>query len=259
MRLVDSHCHLPLLAKTDGDLDRIVLDAKNNGIEHILSVSIDLETYDDVLRTALRYPEVSASVGVHPNCTRENLEPNIDKLVRLGANEQVIAIGETGLDFFYEDYDKERQLRQFKNHIRAAIELQKPIIIHCRDASSSLLPLLKKEKAQQVGGIMHCFVEDWEVASEAMDMGFLISFSGIVTFKNAKKLRTVAKRIPSEKILVETDAPWLAPVPERGKKNQPAFVCHTAKFLSELRNENLDDFSLQTTKNFYTLFKFKEK
>ena len=259
MRLVDSHCHLPLLAQTDDGLDQIVRDAKNNGIEHILSVSIDLETYDDVLHTAIRYPEVSASVGVHPNCDKDSLEPNVDKLVQLGANEQVIAIGETGLDFFYQPFDKERQLRQFKNHIRAATELQKPIIIHCRDASSSLLPLLKKEKAERVGGIMHCFVDDWDVASEAMDMGFLISFSGIVTFKNAKELRTVAKKIPDENILVETDSPWLAPVPERGKKNQPSYVCHTAKFLSELRNENLDDFSLQTTRNFYSLFKFGDK
>ncbi len=259
MRLVDSHCHLPLLAQTDDGLDQIVRDAKNNGIEHILSVSIDLETYDDVLHTAIRYPEVSASVGVHPNCDKDSLEPNVDTLVQLGANEQVIAIGETGLDFFYQPFDKERQLRQFKNHIRAATELQKPIIIHCRDASSSLLPLLKKEKAERVGGIMHCFVDDWDVASEAMDMGFLISFSGIVTFKNAKELRTVAKKIPDENILVETDSPWLAPVPERGKKNQPSYVCHTAKFLSELRNENLDDFSLQTTRNFYSLFKFGDK
>ena len=259
MRLVDSHCHLPLLAQTDDGLDQIVRDAKNNGIEHILSVSIDLETYDDVLHTAIRYPEVSASVGVHPNCDKDSLEPNVDTLVQLGANEQVIAIGETGLDFFYQPFDKERQLRQFKNHIRAATELQKPIIIHCREASSSLLPLLKKEKAERVGGIMHCFVDDWDVASEAMDMGFLISFSGIVTFKNAKELRTVAKKIPDENILVETDSPWLAPVPERGKKNQPSYVCHTAKFLSELRNENLDDFSLQTTRNFYSLFKFGDK
>jgi len=247
------------LAKTDDGLDQIVHDAKNNGVEHILSVSIDLETYDDVLRVAQRHPDVSASVGVHPNCTEDNLEPNVDKLVQLGANEQVIAVGETGLDFFYATFDKDRQLRQFKSHIRAAIELQKPIIIHCRNASSSLLPLLKKEKAERVGGIMHCFVEDWDVASEAMDMGFLISFSGIVTFRNAAELRTVAKKIPSEKILVETDAPWLAPVPERGKKNQPSYVCHTAKFLSELRNENLDDFSLQTTKNFYSLFEIKGK
>ena len=258
MRLVDSHCHLPLLADSDEDMDLVVGAAREAGIEHILSVSIDLETADGVTKTALRYPEVSASVGVHPNCKPENLEPSTEKLIQLAARDEVIAVGETGLDFFFEDFDKPRQIRQFENHIRAAIELRKPLIIHCRSAASSLIPILRKEKADQVGGIMHCFVDDWEVASAAIDMGFLISFSGIVTFKNADNLREVAKKVPRDKILVETDAPWLAPVPKRGKKNQPAFVLYTAKFISDLRNENPDNFSEQTTKNFYSLFHFEK-
>ena len=257
MGLVDSHCHLPLISKSPEGMDIIVSAAKNEGVEHILSVSIDLETSNDVLESAKRYHNVSASVGVHPNCGPENSEPSPDTLIALGSNEEIIAIGETGLDFFFEGFDVERQIRQLKAHISAARELKKPLIIHCREAAPTLLPILKSEKADEIGGIMHCFVDDWDVASEAMDLGFLISFSGIVTFKNAEKLRKVARKIPADKILVETDAPWLAPVPNRGKENQPAFVCHTAKLLSELRNQDFNEFSHQTSLNFYNLFRLK--
>ncbi len=255
MGLVDSHCHLPLISKSPESMDQIVAAAKNEGVEHILSVSIDLETSDDVLESSKRYPSVSASVGVHPNCGPENSEPSPKTLIELGSNDEIIAIGETGLDFFFEGFDAERQIRQLKAHISAAKELNKPLIIHCRDAASTLLPILKSEKANEVGGIMHCFVDDWEVASEAMDLGFLISFSGIVTFKNAENLRDVARKVPNDKILVETDAPWLAPVPNRGKENQPAFVYHTARLLSKLRNQDFKEFSQQTTQNFYELFR----
>ena len=179
MSLVDSHCHLSLLAETNESLDIVVETARESGVEHILSVSIDLETFDSVLATASRYQEVSASVGVHPNCGKDNIEPDIAKLVELGSDDEIVAIGETGLDFFYEGFDEDRQIRQLKNHVRAAIEVQKPLIIHCRESSDSLIPLLRKEKAEKVGGVMHCFVDSWEVASAAMDMGFLISFSGI--------------------------------------------------------------------------------
>ncbi len=255
MGLVDSHCHLPLISKSPEDMDEVVTAAKNEGVEHILSVSIDLETSDAVLESAKRYPSVSASVGVHPNCGPENSEPSPQTLIELGLNEEIIAIGETGLDFFFEDFDADRQIRQLKAHISAARELHKPLIIHCREAAPTLLPILKSEKADEVGGIMHCFVDDWDVASEAMDLGFLISFSGIVTFKNAENLREVARKIPADKILVETDAPWLAPVPNRGKENQPAFVYHTARLLSELRNQDFKEFSNQTSLNFYKLFR----
>ena len=255
MGLVDSHCHLPLISKSPEEMDKIVDAANKEGVEHILSVSIDLETYNEVLESAKRYINVSASVGVHPNCGPENSEPSPDTLIELGSREEVIAIGETGLDFFFEGFDAERQIRQLKAHISAARELKKPLIIHCREAASKLLPILKTEKADEIGGIMHCFVDDWDVASEAMDLGFLISFSGIVTFKNAENLREVAKKIPDDKILVETDAPWLAPVPNRGKENQPAFVCHTARLLSQLRNQDFKEFSQQTSLNFYDLFR----
>ena len=255
MGLVDSHCHLPLISKSPEEMDKIVDAANKEGVEHILSVSIDLETYNEVLESAKRYINVSASVGVHPNCGPENSEPSPDTLIELGSREEVIAIGETGLDFFFEGFDAERQIRQLKAHISAARELKKPLIIHCREAASKLLPILKTEKADEIGGIMHCFVDDWDVASEAMDLGFLISFSGIVTFKNAGNLREVAKRIPADKLLVETDAPWLAPAPNRGKENQPAFVCHTARLLSQLRNQDFKEFSHQTSLNFYNLFR----
>jgi len=240
-------------------MDDIINNAKNASVEHMLCVSIDLESHGDVLATAIKYPEVSASVGVHPNCSSKNMEPSVEQLIDIASNDDIVAIGETGLDFFYEGFDGERQIRQFKTHINAALEVKKPLIIHCRDASSSLIPLLKSQNAEQVGGVMHCFVDDWDVALAAMDLGFFISFSGIVTFKNAGKLRLVAEKMPIEKILIETDSPWLAPVPERGKQNQPAFVAHTARFLSDLRNESLLDFSRETTRNFYSLFNLVAK
>jgi len=204
----------------------------------MLCVSVDLETLPGVLATA-QLPGVFASVGVHPNTGPDAEEPDVARLVRLATAPGVVAIGETGLDYYRLEGPSDGQHARFRTHIRAAREAAKPLIIHTRDSSADVLRLLREERAEEVGGVMHCFVEDWDTASAAMDLGFYISLSGIVTFKTATALQAVARRLPGDRLLVETDAPWLAPVPKRGKQNEPAWVCHTAAFLADLREESV--------------------
>ena len=253
MNLVDSHCHLPLLACAERSVATIVADAQAAGVSHMLCVSVDLESLPGVLAT-VQLPGVFASVGVHPNTEPGALEPEVEQLVRLAATPRVVAIGETGLDYYRLEGSADGQHARFRTHIRAARESGKPLIIHTRDSAADVLSVLREERAEEVGGVMHCFVEDWDTASAAMDLGFYISLSGIVTFKSATALQAVARRLPSERLLVETDAPWLAPVPKRGKQNEPAWVCHTAAFLAELREESPDALARTTTHNFFTLF-----
>jgi TatD DNase family protein len=254
MRLVDSHCHLPLISPDISSIKDIVLRASEVGVEHMLCVSVDLESFPTVLATAEKYQSVSASVGVHPNTVGKVVDPTVEQILNHCDSQVVVAVGETGLDYYRNDETPESQKARFRNHITAAKECGKPLIIHCRDAAKDLIEILRSEQAEQVGGVMHCFVEDWETAKAAIDLGFYISFSGIVTFKNAIELKEVAKRVPTNKILVETDSPWLAPVPERGKQNEPAFVHHTAQYLAELRNCDLEEFGEVTSENFYRLF-----
>ena len=254
MNLVDSHCHLPLLATADRSVASIVADAQAAGVSHMLCVSVDLETLPGVLATT-QLPGVFASVGVHPNTEPGAEEPDVARLVTLAAMPDVVAIGETGLDYYRLEGSADGQHARFRTHIRAARELGKPLIIHTRDSAFDVLRVLREEGADEVGGVMHCFVEDWDTASAAMDLGFYISLSGIVTFKSATSLQAVARRLPSERLLVETDAPWLAPVPKRGKQNEPAWVCHTAAFLADLREEPLAGLTRTTTDNFFRLFK----
>ncbi len=258
MRLVDSHCHLPLIDPNNNDISDIVARASLAGIEHMLCVSVDLETFPSVLAAAEMHSNVSASVGVHPNTEGNIVDPTIDQILQQSDNELVVAIGETGLDYYRNDESFANQKVRFKNHINAAKDCGKPLIIHCRDAADDLIQTLRNENAKQIGGVMHCFVEDWETASAAMDLGFYISFSGIVTFKNAQKLKEVAKLVPLERLLVETDSPWLAPVPQRGKQNEPAFVYHTAKYIAELRGCDFEGFGEATSENFYRLFPLAE-
>ena len=221
----------------------------------MLCVGVQIETINGVLTAAAAHDHVYASVGVHPNTEQDAHDPSVDEIVKLCRdNEKVVAVGETGLDYFRSSGELGWQHDRFRTHIRAARELNKPVIIHTRDASQDTLKIMKEENAREAGGVMHCFVEDYDTASAAMDMGFYISFSGIVTFKNAKDLQRVAEKIPLERMLVETDSPWLAPVPKRGKTNEPAFVRHTAEFLAELRHEQLDVLAEQTSYNFRTLF-----
>lgn len=252
MQLVDSHCHLPLI---EGGLEGVLERAAAAGVSHMLCVSVDLESYAGVRALALAHRQVSCSVGVHPNTDTPVREPTIAELTEEGGQDYVVAIGETGLDYFRSEGDLEWQRDRFRHHIRAAREVAKPLIIHCREAAADVIRVLREERAQDVGGVMHCFVDDWDTASAAMDLGFYISLSGIVTFKSARELQAVAQRVPLERLLVETDAPWLAPVPLRGKQNEPAYVRHTAEFLAGLRGEQPAALAAATSENFHRLFR----
>ena len=255
MMLVDSHCHLDRLDLTpyDGKLEGALNNAREHGVGHMLCVCIDLEHMEDVLAPARQYDFVTASVGVHPN-EHEGEEPDCDRLVALAQDEQVVAIGETGLDYFRSEGDLEWQRERFRQHIAAAKQTAKPLIIHMRDATADTLKILKEENAAEAGGVMHCFVEDWNTAKAAMDMNFHISFSGIVTFNSARELQDVARKMPLDRMLVETDAPYLAPVPYRGKSNQPAYVRYVAEKIAELRNTDVESIAAATTDNYFKLF-----
>jgi TatD DNase family protein len=253
MQLVDSHCHIdfPQLGPEVGEvLDR----ARAAGVAHLLCVSVNLEDFPGILDLARRHPGVYASCGVHPN-TLDGREPGVEELVTLGSDPAVVAIGETGLDYYRSEGDLDWQRERFRVHIAAARRLSKPLIIHTRAAADDTLSMLQNEKASEIGGVMHCFSESWEVAKQALDLGFYISFSGIVTFRSADTLRDVARRVPADRLLVETDAPYLAPVPHRGKTNEPAYVRHVAECVAELRS--LDPVALAelSTANFFRLFR----
>jgi len=250
--LVDSHCHIPLLGK-EMEISEVISSAKALGVEHMLCVSVDLETYPEILRLAEKYERIYASVGVHPNSSMQE-EVSRETLVELASNDHVIAIGETGLDYFRSEGDLEWQRERFRTHIRAAKSVNKPLIIHNRNVGEDITKILKEEGAEEVGGVMHCFVENWETAQEAMEMNFYISFSGIVTFKNAKEVQEVAKQVPLERMLVETDSPYLTPVPYRGKPNQPGYTRYVAEFIAKLKGISFEQVAEQTSANFFSLF-----
>jgi TatD DNase family protein len=253
--LVDSHCHLDLLDLSsfpDG-LDGVLDAAHAQGVTRFLCVSINLEHYPRMQALVEGYGEVSMSVGVHPN-ERGGYEPTVAELVALAAPSRVVAIGETGLDYFRSEGDLEWQRSRFRTHIRAAREAGKPLIVHSRDAAEDTLAILREEGAGEAGGVMHCFTGDREMARKAMDLNFHISFSGIVTFKSAQELMDVARHMPLERMLVETDCPYLAPVPHRGKPNQPAYVRYVAEHIAELRGESFEHIAAATTQNFLALF-----
>jgi TatD DNase family protein len=251
--LIDSHCHLdfPDLAN---NIDEILENMKNNEVTHALCVSVNLEDFPRVLLLAESHPNLYASVGVHPDY-EDLAEPKSEELVLLANNPRVIAIGETGLDYSRIKGDLEWQRNRFREHIRAARQCNKPLIIHTREAAADTLSIMAEEGADQIGGVMHCFTESWEVAQKAIEMNFYISFSGIVTFKNAANLKETAKKIPLERMLIETDSPYLAPVPFRGKTNQPAYVRHVAEEIASLREISLNEVAKSTTQNFFNLFK----
>jgi TatD DNase family protein len=253
--LVDSHCHIPLITegKPPEAVGAILAGAAEQGVEHMLCVSVDIESFPKVLGMARRYDNVSASFGIHPNTVLSE-EPGIDTLLAYAHDESVVAIGETGLDYYRSSGDLEWQKERFRRHIACARACGKPLIIHSREAKADVLAILEDEKANEVGGIMHCFVDDYDTAVKAISLGFVISFSGIVTFKNAAPLQDVARRLPLESILVETDSPYLAPVPYRGKENQPAYVRKVAEFLAELKGVDYETVARRTTANFYRVF-----
>lgn len=309
--LIDSHCHLPLIDKHPGGVGRVLARARAAGIAYMLCVGVDLETLGPVLAVAAENADCFASVGVHPN-HRAGEEPTVARLLGLAKAERVVAIGETGLDYFRSPGDKKASGKQggdkkasgqgdsakdvaqgqgdsardgaqgqggsqigdradggdggdgpgglgwqherFRTHIRAAREAGLPLIVHCREAAADVLRILAEERAGEVGGVMHCFVEDWEVGARALDLGFYLSFSGIVTFPTATKLQDVARRMPLERMLVETDAPWLAPAPLRGQTNEPANVRLTAEYIAGLRGVPLAEIAAATSRNFFALF-----
>ncbi len=252
MQLVDSHCHIDF-APLGEDLPRVVAAAAANEVGHLLCVSVNMRDYPRVRGIAEKYGNVFASVGVHPN-ERDEEEVSTARLVDEARHPRVVAIGETGLDYFRSEGDLDWQRQRFARHIDAAIAAGLPLIIHTRDAADDTLDMMRECNASDAGGVMHCFAENWEVARRALELGFFISFSGIVTFKSARELQEVARRVPRDRMLVETDAPYLAPVPHRGKTNQPAWVRHTAEFIADLRGESLEQVAEATTGNFFRLF-----
>ncbi len=250
--LVDSHCHLdfPELAEA---LPQLLDRMKTAGVGAALCAGVTLERFPAVIDIARRYPNIYAAVGVHPD-TQEGAEADIETLVRMANDPKVVAIGETGLDYYRLEGDLEWQRRRFRTHIEAAKGCGKPLIIHTRAAKDDTLSILEEERAGQVGGVFHCFTEDRETAWKAIEMGFHVSFSGIVTFKNAVELKQVAAELPLDRIMVETDSPYLAPAPYRGKTNEPAFVRYVAVEVAKLRGISLEALAEATTANFFRLF-----
>lgn len=252
MQLVDSHCHLNFPDFEDRIPD-ILQNAADNQIDHLLCIATSWENREAVLALAQKHAPISASVGIHPT-TEGGYEPSVAELLEAADAPEIVAIGETGLDYFRSTGDLTWQHERFHRHIEVARQCQKPLIIHTRAAAADTMDTLRNHKADEAGGVMHCFAEDWAVAEEALDIGFYISFSGIVTFKSAKAVQEVAMKAPLDRILVETDAPYLAPVPHRGKTNEPAFVRHTAEFVAQLRGIPLEELAEATTHNFFRLF-----
>ena len=254
--LVDSHCHLNMIDLTpfEGNLDNVLAHAKERNVGYFLSVAVTLEDHLDLVKITETYPNVYISAGLHPNELPEQAL-DVESLMEKAAHPRVIAIGETGLDYYRQEGDINWQQSRFKQHIDCARKFNKPLIIHTRQAKEDTLAIMQSENAKDVGGVMHCFTEDWEMAKRAMDLNFYISFSGIVTFKNATVLQEVARKMPLNRMLIETDCPYLAPIPHRGKPNVPGYVSHVAEFLATLRNEPLSKIAESTTENFFDLFR----
>lgn len=250
--LVDSHCHIdfPELAE---NLPQLLELMRKNKVGCAVCIGVNLEDLPRILSLAEAHPNILASVGVHPEAA-DAREPTLAELVNLARHPKVIAIGETGLDYYWHKDAPEWQRERFRTHIRAAIEAGKPLVIHNREATSDTLRLLSEEGAGQVGGIMHCFTENWDVAKAALALGFHISLSGIVTFRNALIIKDVARRVPLDCLLIETDSPYLAPMPYRGKTNQPGYVLHVAEEIARLRNISFEEVARATTDNFFRLF-----
>src|SRR3990167_550824 len=257
MFLVDSHCHLDQLDLTDyqNDLAKALLFAKEQGVQHFLCVCITLKDLPKMLQMIQPYANVHASVGLHPNEQDIESEPSADDLIALMQYKKIIAVGETGLDYYRSSGDVEWQRMRFRQHIQAAKETGKPLIVHSRQAKEDTLRILREENAKEVGGVLHCFTEDMPMALQAMELNFYISFSGIVTFQNAKEIQYVAKHMPLDRMLIETDSPYLAPVPYRGKSNQPAYVRYVAECIARLREVDVTMIAEHTTRNFFKLFR----
>lgn len=249
---IDSHCHINFPDLAD-KLPEVFDLMQKNQVSHALCISVELERFPDILALAESHPNVYASVGVHPD-HEDCSEPSVEQLVALADHPKVVAIGETGLDYFRLTGDLEWQRERFRTHIRAARACRKPLVIHTRSAAEDTLRIMEEEHAGEAGGVMHCFTESQAVAEAAMAMGFYISFSGIVTFKNAVALREVAAAVPLERMLIETDSPYLAPVPQRGRTNQPGYVMHVAEEIARIKGLSAEEVGEITSQNFFRLF-----
>ena len=257
--LVDSHCHLDRLdyKNKHKNLSDVVNNAKTQGIDYLLSVCVTLKDYPAMAELIAPFEQIFSSCGVHPLYLDEVVDEVL--LLEYARQEKVVAMGEMGLDFFYSPENKAAQEASFRSQIRVAKMVNKPVIVHTRDARKATLDILRSEGAEQVGGVLHCFTESLEMAEAAMEMGFYISVSGIVTFKNAKELQAVIKEIPLDRLLVETDSPFLAPVPHRGQENQPAYTRDVAEFVANLKGVTLEELAAVTTANFFRLFAHAHK
>ena len=251
----DSHCHLDRIDLSDfnDDFEQLLAVIANAGVTRMVCIGVTLESFDDMHRRIAPYQQVYCTAGVHPDY-EDIEEPGVDKLCKLAERERVVAIGETGLDYFHQSGDLAWQRQRFVTHIEAARECGLPLVVHTRDARADTLDLLRRHRAQDVGGVLHCFTEDWEMASAAIDLGFYISISGIVTFHQAQNVRDMAQRSPLESLLIETDSPWLSPAPHRGKPNHPGRVGLVAEKLAEIRGEPLDTLASATYDNANRLF-----
>jgi TatD DNase family protein len=249
---VDSHCHINFPELVD-QLPAVLDAMAANKVTHALCISVNLPELPGVLKLAADHEQIYATVGVHPDA-EDTPEPSVDDLVALAAAPKVVAIGETGLDYYRLTGDLEWQRKRFRNHIRAARACAKPLVIHTRAAGDDTIAIMREEGAGEAGGVMHCFTENWEIAQAALEQGFHISFSGIVTFKNAQALKEVARQVPIERMLIETDSPYLAPVPYRGKTNQPAYVRYVAEEIARLRGVSVEEVASATSANFFRLF-----
>ena len=252
---IDSHCHLDCINLEDFDnsFSTLIKQIKENQVSRMLCVSINLKNYDNMRKLVDTYDFIDVSAGVHPSDAAEH-KTTREILHKLGQDDRVVAIGETGLDYFYAKETKQEQQDSFRLHIQVANSLNKPLIVHTRDAQQDTIGILKEENGDACGGVMHCFTESWEMAKQALDMGFYISFSGIVTFRNAGALRDVARKIPDDRFLIETDSPYLAPVPNRGKQNYPGWVKHVAECLAEVKSKPVEEIASLSSNNYKQLF-----
>lgn len=253
--LVDSHCHLDRLdlSQRDGGLEKVIADARDRGVSHLLTVAVDLDSSKSLLDITAKYPNVYSSVGAHPLQDKNPPIPSVEDIVSLAGATKVVAVGETGLDNHYGADSYEWQRESFINHLIAAQDVHKPVIIHTREARKETMDLLNNYSLERAG-VMHCFTETWEMAKAALDLGFYISFSGIVTFKNAEDLRQVVAKVPLDRLLIETDSPWLAPIPYRGKQNEPQYVYEVAQCVADIKKIDLASLAQATTDNFFQLF-----
>lgn len=254
---VDSHCHLDRLDKNQTELTEVIEFAMQRGVEHFLCVAVSVREFATMRDKVSSFEDVSVSCGVHP--LHQDDACSYDELLEMASDKNVVAVGETGLDYFYSAKTKEVQLSSFVDHIKVANQLNKPLIIHTRDAKEDTLRLLKQHKLPSTKGVLHCFTETLDMALAAIEMGFYISISGIVTFKTATELQEVVRQIPLDRLLIETDSPWLAPVPFRGKQNQPGYVVEVAEFIADLKGVSVEELARVTTDNFYQLFNLIER